>query len=150
MTKHHRFIKLLTFFAISVFFRHKKRLRKIEHLHQKGTFSWDPYFSLHLKYFILNTTSVYKTSQLPNNPHMPQKLPEIPSNNISIQSGVELYKEIRASFLEAKRFLLLFCSRYNAFSVYKVLLTKSFGGFFFFNRRYSLLSFGGPQLYTVV
>ena len=58
---------------------------------------------------------------------MPQKLPEIPSNNISIQSGVELYKEIRASFLEAKRFLLLFCSRYNAFSVYKVLLTKSFG-----------------------
>ena len=108
----------------------KKRLRKIEHLHQKGTFSWDPYFSLHLKCFILNT-SVYKTSQLPNNPHMPQKLPEIPSNNISIQSGVELYKEIRASFLEAKRFLLLFCSRYNAFSVYKVLLTKSFGGFFF-------------------
>ena len=79
---------------------------------------------------------------------MPQKLPEIPSNNISIQSGVELYKEIRASFLEAKRFLLLFCSRYNAFSVYKVLLTKSFGGFFFFNRRYSLLSFGGPQLYN--
>ena len=58
---------------------------------------------------------------------MPQKVPEIPSNNISIQSGVELYKEIRASFLEAKRFLLLFCSRYNAFSVYKVLLTKSFG-----------------------
>ena len=49
---------------------------------------------------------------------MPQKLPEIPSNNISIQSGVELYKEIRASFLEAKRFLLLFCSRYNAFTVF--------------------------------
>ena len=108
--------------------------------------SW--FTSLHIKCFILNT-SVYKTSQLPsNNPHMPQKLPEIPSNNISIQSGVELYKEIRASFLEAKRFLLLFCSRYNAFSVYKVLLTKSFGGFFLFNRRYSLLSFGGPQLYN--
>ena len=35
----------LKFFATSLFFRHKKRLRKIEHSQQKGIINWDPYFT---------------------------------------------------------------------------------------------------------
>ena len=45
----------LTFFATSLFFRHKKRLRKIEHLQQKEIITWDPYFSI----FIIYTKSCF-------------------------------------------------------------------------------------------
>ena len=43
----------LTLFATSWFFRHRKRLRKIEHLHQKVIITWDPYFRNNLKQFFI-------------------------------------------------------------------------------------------------
>ena len=43
-TKHHRFILGLTFFAKSSFFRHKKRLMRIEHLQSRRIISSEPYF----------------------------------------------------------------------------------------------------------
>ena len=49
-TKHHRFIPGLTFLATTLFFRHKKRLRKIEHLQDQGFISSELYFSLVLMY----------------------------------------------------------------------------------------------------
>ena len=43
-TKHHRFLVSLIFLLQLSFFRHNKRLRKVEHLQRKETISSEPYF----------------------------------------------------------------------------------------------------------
>ena len=45
-TKHHRFLVSLIFLLHLSFFRHNKRLRRVEHLQRKETLSSEPYFSI--------------------------------------------------------------------------------------------------------
>ena len=56
-TKHHRFLVSLIFLLHLLFFRHNKRLRRVEHLQRKGALSFEPYFSCVVHG--LNTTTQY-------------------------------------------------------------------------------------------
>ena len=51
-TKHHRFLVSLIFLLHLSFFRHNKRLRRVEHLQRKETLSSEPYFSISILDFL--------------------------------------------------------------------------------------------------